>query len=194
MIPHIGLAVVTFVITNIDDLLILSVYFSAPIYRGRNIVAGQFTGIIAIILISLTGVVLGNFLSDRWISLLGILPIIVGVKELLSDEGEENDDVSIKPTHFQFLTVALVTIANGGDNIGVYIPLFASLPDYNFVTLYVIIFLIMTALLCYVAYYLTNHPRIKHYAENWGHKILPYFLILLGIYILKDFMISVFQN
>lgn len=190
MIPHIGLAVFTFVITNIDDLLILSVYFSASTYRGRNIVAGQFTGIIAIILISLIGVVLGNFLSDRWISLLGILPIIVGVKELLSDEGEESEDVSVKSTHFQFLNVALVTIANGGDNIGVYIPLFASLPDPDFVTLYIIVFLILTAVMCYLAYYLTNHPRIKHHAENWGHKILPYFLILLGLYILKDFAFS----
>lgn len=191
MIPHIGLAVLTFVITNIDDLLILSVYFAAPTYRGRNIVVGQFIGIITIIFISLSGVVLGNFLSDRWISLLGILPIIVGLKELLSDEGEESEDVSVRSTNFQFVNVALVTIANGGDNIGVYVPLFASLPDSSFVSLYVGIFLFLTAMLCYFAFYLTKHPRIKHYAETWGHKILPYFLIILGLYILKDFVISV---
>jgi cadmium resistance protein CadD (predicted permease) len=190
MIPHIGLAVATFVITNIDDLLILSIYFAAPTYRGRNIVIGQFFGIIAIILISLSGVVLGNFLSDRWISLLGILPIIVGVKELLSDEGEESEDVSVKASKFQFLNVALVTIANGGDNIGVYIPLFASLPDSSYVSLYVISFLFLTGVLCYLAFYLTNHPKIKHSAETWGHKILPYFLILLGVFILKDFLFS----
>lgn len=192
MIPHIGLAVVTFVITNIDDLLILSVYFAAPTYRGRNIVVGQFFGIITIILISLSGVVLGNFLSDRWISLLGILPIIVGVKELLSDEGEESEDISVRQSNLQFLNVALVTIANGGDNIGVYVPLFASLPNPSYVSLYVIIFLFLTAMLCYFAYYLTNHPKIKRLAETWGHKILPYFLILLGIYILKDFLLSLF--
>jgi cadmium resistance protein CadD (predicted permease) len=190
MIPHIGLAVFTFVITNIDDLLILSVYFAAPTYRGRNIVVGQFFGIITIIFISLSGVVLGNFLSDQWISLLGILPIIVGIKELLSNEGEESEDVSVSSSRFQFLNVALVTIANGGDNIGVYVPLFASLPDSSFVSLYVLIFIILTGVLCYLAYYLTNHPRIKHYAETWGHKILPYFLILLGVYILKDFLLS----
>jgi cadmium resistance protein CadD (predicted permease) len=190
MIPHIGLAVATFVITNIDDLLILSVYFAAPTYRGRNIVVGQFFGIITIIFISLSGVVLGNFLSDRWISLLGILPIIVGVKELLSDEGEESEDVSVKASKFQFLNVALVTIANGGDNIGVYIPLFASLPDSSYVSLYVISFLFLTGVLCYLAFYLTNHPKIKHAAETWGHKILPYFLILLGVFILKDFLFS----
>ena len=192
MIPHIGLAVVTFVITNIDDLLILSVYLAAPTYSGRNIVVGQFFGIITIILISLSGVVLGNFLSDRWISLLGILPIIVGVKELLSDEGEESEDISVRQSNLQFLNVALVTIANGGDNIGVYVPLFASLPNPSYVSLYVIIFLFLTAVLCYFAYYLTNHPKIKHAAETWGHKILPYFLILLGIYILKDFVLGFF--
>jgi cadmium resistance protein CadD (predicted permease) len=191
MIPHVGLAVFTFVITNIDDLLILSVYFAAPTYRGRNVVVGQFFGIIAIILISLVGVVLGNFLSDRWISLLGILPIFVGIKELLSNEGDEEGDVSVKASHLQFLNVALVTIANGGDNIGVYIPLFASLPDFSYVVLYIIVFTLLTGVLCYFAYYLTNHPKIKHYAATWGHRILPYFLILLGLYILKDFVISV---
>jgi cadmium resistance protein CadD (predicted permease) len=139
----------------------------------------------------LSGVVLGNFLSDKWISLLGLLPIIVGIKELLSNEGEESEDVPVKSNQFQFVNVAFVTIANGGDNIGVYIPLFASLPDYTIVGLYVAIFLILTAALCYFAYYLTNHPRIKHHAENWGHKILPYFLILLGVYILKDFIVSI---
>jgi cadmium resistance protein CadD (predicted permease) len=190
MIPHIGLAVITFVITNIDDLLILSVYFAAPTYRGRNVVVGQFFGIIAIILISLIGVVLGNFLSDRWISLLGILPIFVGIKELLSNEGDEEDDVSVKASHFQFLNVALVTIANGGDNIGVYVPLFASLPDFSYVILYTTVFILLTGVLCYFAYYLTNHPKIKHYAATWGHQILPYFLIILGVYILKDFIIS----
>jgi cadmium resistance protein CadD (predicted permease) len=191
MIPHIGLAVVTFVITNIDDLLILSVFFTAPTFKARNIIVGQFAGIIVLIVLSLSGVILGNFLSDRWISLLGILPIIVGVKELLSDEGEEKEDVSVKSAHFQFLNVALITIANGGDNIGVYTPLFASLPNQSIVSVYVCIFLLLTAALCYFAYYLTNHPRIKHYAENWGHKILPYFLIILGMFILKDFVISI---
>jgi cadmium resistance protein CadD (predicted permease) len=191
MIPHVGLAVFTFVITNIDDLLILSVYFAAPTYRGRNVVVGQLFGIIAIILISLVGVVLGNFLSDRWISLLGILPIFVGIKELLSNEGDEEGDVSVKASHLQFLNVGLVTIANGGDNIGVYIPLFASLPDFSYVVLYIIVFTLLTGVLCYFAYYLTNHPKIKHYAATWGHRILPYFLILLGLYILKDFVISV---
>lgn len=192
MIPHIGLAVVTFVITNIDDLLILSIYFTAPNFKGRNIIVGQFFGIAILILLSLSGVVLGNFLSDRWISLLGILPIIVGIKELLSNDGEEEDDIPIRSSHFQFLNVALVTIANGGDNIGVYIPLFASLPDYTIVGLYILIFIVLTGVLCAVAYYLTNHPKIKSHAERWGHRILPYFLIVLGLYILRDFAFSLF--
>jgi cadmium resistance protein CadD (predicted permease) len=190
MIHHIALAVVTFVITNIDDLLILSIYFAAPNYRARNIVTGQFVGIVVLILLSLSGVILGHFLSDRWISLLGVLPIIVGIKELLSDEGEESEDVSVKSTHFQFLNVALVIIANGGDNIGVYVPLFASLSDYRVVMIYVLAFFVLTAAMCYLAFYLVNHPKIKHRAEQWGHKILPYFLILLGVYILKDFLFS----
>lgn len=189
MIPHIGLAIVTFLITNIDDLLILSVYFASPAYTRRNIVIGQFAGIITLILLSLAGMLIGNLVEDRWISLLGLLPIGLGIKDLLSKDESDDDDVSKSKTHFQFLNIALVTIANGGDNIGVYVPLFANLERVE-VSLYVVVFLAMTAVLCVIAYYFVNHPRVKKIFEKYGKIILPYFLILLGLFILKDFILS----
>lgn len=67
---------------------------------------------------------------------MGLLPIALGIKELLQEfykkgkegNGDDSDDIEIKP-HFQkaggcpsFLEIAMVTIANGGDNIGIYTP------------------------------------------------------------------------
>ena len=51
--------------------------------------------------------------------------------------------------------VTLLTIANGGDNLSVYIPLFSI--HRAFIPLYALIFGVMTALWCLLGYYLTSH-------------------------------------
>ena len=128
MFSHLSLAFVTFVVTNIDDLLILSMYFASPKYKVKNIVTGQYLGISALIVISLVGILFGEFLDDRRISLMGLFPIFIGIKDLIAlrKQGDEEERVQQQKSKFQFLSVAFVTIANGGDNIGVYTPLFAT--------------------------------------------------------------------
>lgn len=189
MLALLAKAIVTFVVTNIDDLLILSVYFGSPAYNAKNVVAGQYLGIITLIFISVAGAILGSALENHWLSLLGIVPVIIGVKDLLSSKEKETEDTEVKTraTQFQFLNVALVTIANGGDNIGVYMPLFANL-SYNEISGFVIVFLVLTGLWCGFAYYLTQHPLLKDVFARYGKRILPYFLILLGIDIMRDFL------
>ena len=189
MLSHIGLACVTFIVTNVDDLLILSIYFASPKYKTKNIVAGQYLGIITLVLISLSGVLLGEFVDKRWISLLGILPILLGVKDLLQKrENDSDDEIQNSKSTFQFLNVALVTIANGGDNIGVYTPLFANIGT-EYVLLYGLIFMMLTALWCFLGFWFVSHPRVKVVFARYGKVILPYFLILLGLFILKDFLV-----
>jgi cadmium resistance protein CadD (predicted permease) len=79
-----------------------------------------------------------------------------------------------------------VTFSNGGDNIGVYVPLFSKYNDVSQVTGLTIVFLTMTAVWCIAAYYLVNHPLIASRIRHIGHVILPFVLIGLGIYILTE--------
>jgi cadmium resistance protein CadD (predicted permease) len=53
-------------------------------------------------------------------------------------------------THSQILAVASVTVANGGDNLGVYIPLFANEPKS--IGMYAALFALLTAIWCAVGY------------------------------------------
>lgn len=188
MLSHISLAFITFVVTNIDDLLILSMYFASPKYKTRNIVFGQYLGIVSLIVVSMTGILLGGIVDQRWISLMGVLPIILGVKDLIElRRSEENKGTDKRDkSKLQFLSVALVTIANGGDNIGVYTPLFATTSIY-FVMIYILIFLYLTAAWCFLGYWCVSHPRVKEGFAKYGKIILPFFLIALGLFILKDF-------
>jgi len=79
--------------------------------------------------------------------------------------------------------VAGVTIANGGDNLGVYIPLFASATGA--IPIYAAIFAVMTALWCWIGYRLVRNRWVGERLRRYGHLLLPYVLIALGLYILS---------
>jgi cadmium resistance protein CadD (predicted permease) len=188
MFGHLILAFSTFAITNVDDLLLLTFYFASGRYKTQLVVMGQFLGIGILIGVSLLSVLLGTFVPDKWISLLGILPILLGIREIVQKH-DSHDRPEAKAAHrfgpvFQ---VASVTIANGGDNIAVYAPLFARTP-VNVLPLYVITFLVLTALWCVTGFYFVSHQRLKENVANYGSKIFPYFLIALGAFILLDFI------
>ena len=74
-------------------------------------------------------------------------------------------------------------MANSGDNIGIYVPLFA-INELSQIVIIISIFLIMTGIWCVIPYYLVNNERIGNSIKKYGRKILPFFLIGLGIVIL----------
>ena len=80
-------------------------------------------------------------------------------------------------------TVALVTIANGGDNIGVYTPTFAIRSGHE-VAMIALIFAGMTALWCFIAHSIVNHPKLGSPIRRYGHRVAPIVLIGLGFLIL----------
>lgn len=195
MVTHIVLAVTTFAVTNMDDLLILSLYFANPAYKTKNIILGQYSGILVLIGISLSGFFLGKFLDEKWISLLGLVPLVIGIKELIilakhSNTTVISEDILQTKTTFQFVSVAVITIANGGDNIGVYTPLFATVSPVLLV-MYISIFLLLTSLWCFLGHFFVNHPVTRGMFARYGKAVMPFFLILLGLFIMKDFFFSV---
>lgn len=189
LLPSIVLAITTFALTNIDDLMILSMYFSNPRYKKSNVVVGQYLGVMTLVIVSLSGFILGKVLEPRWIGLLGLIPILLGVKGIIGIFQSANDEAQniegTSKSKIQFLNVALVTIANGGDNLGVYTPLFAS-NSLRIVILFVIVFLVMIAVWCVLAFYFVKHPFVEKILGRYGYIILPVFLIVLGIWILTE--------
>jgi cadmium resistance protein CadD (predicted permease) len=79
--------------------------------------------------------------------------------------------------------VSAVTLANGGDNIGVYVPLF-SISSAGEKAILVTTFLVMTGLWCVFAHWLVNHRAVGKPIRKYGHLLLPWVLIGLGISIL----------
>ena len=86
------------------------------------------------------------------------------------------------------LAVAGVTVANGGDNLGVYIPLFAREP--RLVPLYAVVFAAMTALWCFAGHRLVQNHLVGAQLRRYGHVALPFVLITLGMWILAGARVS----
>ena len=183
-------SIIAFTSTNIDDIFILTLFYGNKKFKGGEILAGQFLGIISLITISLIGSIAGLFIDPAYIGLLGIIPIYLGTRGILGlinnktkSEQTNNQDKDEGKNHV--LTVAGVTFANGGDNVGIYIPLFAALTWTNKITM-VTIFLIMTFLWCLTAKYLTKHPYVAKAIDKYGHFVTPFVFVLLGLFIFYE--------
>jgi cadmium resistance protein CadD (predicted permease) len=88
-----------------------------------------------------------------------------------------------RASHSQAMAVAAVTIANGGDNLGIYIPLFAT--QMRLVPVYAAVFAVMTGVWCAAGYALVRNLWIGKRVSRMGHVALPYVLMALGVYILS---------
>jgi cadmium resistance transport/sequestration family protein len=194
IIGTVAIAITAFTATNIDDILILTIFFAQvdDKFRPRHILIGQYLGFGLILLASLPGYLGGLVIDHKWLGLLGLLPIAIGIKALFKKQEEVTVQTCAIPEHGQspFIApqtyhVAAVTFANGGDNIGIYIPLFAS---SNAVTLSITLatFLVMITIWCYAAKLISSHPAIAKFLTQYSNAIVPFVLIALGIYILYE--------
>jgi cadmium resistance transport/sequestration family protein len=201
MIETVLTAFIAFASTNIDDIFILMTLFTQAPHslERRSIVAGQYMGIIALILLSIAGALIGIVVPLQYIGLLGLFPIYLGVAKIVSHlrnrSGDEEDSgVTIEKRRGGLLAnmigpeafgIAAITIANGGDNIGIYVPLFAkaSLPELGIT---ILIFLVLVYVWLAIAAYATSHPVVTDRLRKYNHILFPAVLIGLGVYIIID--------
>ncbi|AUX32927.1 MULTISPECIES: cadmium resistance transporter [Sorangium] len=190
ILPALGVSVVVFISTNIDDILLLSAFFADSRFTPRQVVAGQFLGMAALVLASVACALLAVRVPDGWIGLLGLAPLALGLRGLwaLRRGPGAGDDGDGKPpggaARFKALAVASVTLANGGDNLGAYIPLFSSTPGH--VPLHAAVFAVMTGAFCALGHLLVHHPVLGSRIRRHGRAALPFVLIGLGLWILSD--------
>jgi cadmium resistance protein CadD (predicted permease) len=187
----VGQAVAIFIATNVDDVVILALFFGrAAGHRAATtaVVVGQSIGFVAILAGSVVAALGARLLPESTIAYLGLLPLALGIYaawEAWRSRDDEDDDEATGPSQLGVLTIAAVTFANGGDNIGVYIPVFAVAGVAGMVT-YVVVFLIGVAVCCALGWYLATRPAIARLMARWGDVVLPVVLIVLGVAILVE--------
>ena len=184
----IGLAIVLFVSTNVDDVFVLVGFFADSRYRARDIVLGQYIGITGLFGASVAASLLSLVIPRAYVGLLGVFPIFIGGKKLFelyrqrNRTGDSFEDQPQAGKNSGIATVALVTLANGGDNIGIYTPAFAIRSAHAIVVI-AFVFVVMTALWCSAAHAIVNHPKLGSPIRRYADQVTPVVLIGLGILI-----------
>lgn len=188
----VGQAAGLFAVTNIDDVLVLALFFAQGAgYRGsvRSIVIGQYLGFATILVVAVAAAFGATFLPEDAIPYLGLLPLVLGIKagaqawKHRSDPGEDRKVTAERRPGV--LEVAAVTVANGGDNIGVYVPVFAT-AGIGGMSVYAAVFLILLAVWIAAGYYFATRPVIARALSRWGHILMPVVLIGIGLLILIE--------
>ncbi|MGG5754022.1 cadmium resistance transporter [Zafaria sp. Z1313] len=181
-------AIGLFLATNIDDIIVLSLFFARGAgQRGTTarILVGQYLGFAGIlgaaVLVSLGA---GAFLPPEVIPYFGLVPLGLGLWAAWQAwHGDGDDDAKVEGKNVAVWTVAGVTFANGGDNIGVYVPVFLSVGP-GAVVAYCIVFLVLVGALVGLAKFVATRRPIAEVLERWEHILFPIVLISLGIFIL----------
>ncbi|MGV9625418.1 cadmium resistance transporter [Streptomyces sp. NPDC003487] len=187
----VGQAAGLFAVTNIDDIMILSLLFAQRAGHpgsARRIMIGQYLGFAAILAVAVAAALGATFLPESAIPYLGLLPLALGLKAVwhaFKHRDYEDDEQQTSKGGPKALEVAAVTFANGGDNIGVYVPVFAT-AGIGGMSVYVIVFLILVAVWCWAGRFFATRPVIARALSRWGRILLPVVLIGIGLLILIE--------
>ena len=189
-------AIGVYISTSIDYLIVLIILFAQLSQNKQkwHIYAGQYLGTGLLVGVSLVAAYVVNFVPEAWmVGLLGLIPIYLGIRFAIVGEGEEEEEeeeeiierLEQSKANQLFWTVTLLTIASGGDNLGIYIPYFASL-DWAQTLVALLVFAIGVIIFCKLSQMLSSIPLISETIEKYTRIIVPLVFIPLGLYIMYE--------
>lgn len=177
-------AAALFTVTNIDGFIVLTALFGAStggVLRPWQIIAGQYAGFVAIVVVSGFAAAGLVRIPERWIGLIGVLPLALGVWGLAKARGSPDGELPFAKNGL--LTVVIAVLANGIDNIAVYTSLFA-LSGIDKSATSVAVFLVMVAMWCTGAWFLGRNKKTVSLLVHVGKWLAPAVFVLIGLTIL----------
>jgi cadmium resistance protein CadD (predicted permease) len=188
-ITPLAIGVVSFVTTNVEDVLVLLLLMAQPRsrVRPRAAMAGYCLGFATLVLLSLLGAAGLQLLPDRLAGLLGLVPIAIGLW-MLSQRRRDRASADAVAAGYRpqgeisAARMFWLTITQGSDNLVVYIPLFQRLDRVSIIVV-LASFAAMLALYCLLAYRLGRHPALDRALQRIGRLEPPFVFIAVGTYV-----------
>jgi cadmium resistance protein CadD (predicted permease) len=171
-----GVAVPLFMATNADDLVLLMIFFADARARISTVVTGQLAGMGVLTIVSLLAARLAVQLPETWIPLLGLVPLALGFKMMRAT-------AEAPPAALGWWSITAITVANGSDNLGAYIPVFAVQSVVGLAVI-AVMFGLLTVAWCSLAHWLVRHPAQGHKVRRVTQRFAPFVLILVGLWIM----------
>lgn len=174
----VGLGVGTFLGTGIDNFFALAAQLVlTDRNRYRRVRYAYITGMA--VLLGFAGAI-GSALSIfsvRWIGFLSLAPIGLAIAHWLGRTS------SLDTQRRGAITTFTVTLALGGDNIAVWVPLLRSQGVFRGVTVSVTILLLSMAS-ARVAQSLVARPLVIEFGERWASRLTPYLYVALAVLVM----------
>ena len=203
-----GVAAASFVGTNVDNCVVtMAMVAGAPLGRAHRIAAGQVLGFALLVAVAAAAAALLFEFSTAVVGLLGLVPLAIGVRGLVvlrrgRDGAEAEAEASVQPGAGRrgwrrrgrtrpeqravgrgFTAAALVTVAAGGDNLAVYIPIFRVGGATNVVAI-VAVFMAGEVLVTWLALTGGRHPKARGAMLRLGHLAVPVLLCCIGVLVM----------
>ena len=177
-----------------------------------QITAGQYVGFTIITIISMIGFGASLLFPSEPIGFLGLMPLLLGVWWLLgllfpvqeaepeaptglldsepptTDNANVEANVETKPPAWRRWAksigkVSSITVMNGADNIGTYVPLFSQAKGAE-IAVYVVIYYILLGVWCAAAFLIMKQKHVLGLAQKYAIMVVPFLYLGLGIFIL----------
>ena len=179
-----------FVSTNIENVVILVSVFCANPKNAQAVRRGFAIGSIALLLASLLVLLVSGLIPIRFLGLLGLVPIGFGILEIVRtsrrNEQSDGDASEAGQEHTRVvLSASVLMIANGGDTIAVFAPLFAETQPSGVVVL-VLGYLATAISLSFLSGHVCIFPKLSEPLKKYGARLAPYIMIGIGVYILVN--------
>jgi cadmium resistance protein CadD (predicted permease) len=177
-----------FVGTNFDDIVVLAVLNIAARSQGHpapwQIWVGQFAGIAFLVGAAVLGAFGLTILPDHRTWLLGLVPLGLGLYKLAGALRNRSSTEETRAATAGVGGVLALTVANGGDNIAAYTPVFRSSAPKD-IAVMCAVFVPLVAIWCVAGSWLGSRRRVIQAVGRWGHWILPPVFIAIGLYVFE---------
>lgn len=190
MIETVLFSVVVFVATSVDELVVLTTIFAYAERRKAvaQVYAGQLISQAVLLTVSVLAASGVETVSQEGIGLLGILPIVLGIRSLLGgdEEDQAQETANRLGSRASFtLTVALIAIGGGGEELAVFIPFLGSLAGSDLVVALVTLVLLVPVW-CRVSQRLASIERIQRWITRYQRIFVPVVFIGLGVVVIVN--------
>lgn len=195
-----SLAAVSYVSTNLDNLILLSAYGAKPGTKPLFVKLTFVFVCLTVLFVSLALARAADTLPTVDLRYLGLVPMTLGAYQLtllMWGRGGGASGIQDKtPSQMTFAAYggfALVLLANSGDSVGIMTPVFADLKPM-FVLAGFAAAMMAAVLMSVLAGQLVRHPAARSVVETIGKWVLPFLLIGIGLLIFLDKPADIFLD
>ncbi len=158
----------------------------SPPERARRIARGQVVGFAAVVALAAAAAALLVEFSPRVVGLLGLVPLALGLRGLFRlRSGAGGPAVTRRAVGSGFTAAMLVTLAAGGDNLAVYIPLFR-VGGLARIGIILLVFAVGEVVVTMLALLGGGHPQARDVMARFGLIAVPVLLCAIGVLVLVE--------